>query len=163
MYYENIYSIPYQTLKTRGIKCILFDLDNTCVSYHEKKPTKELKKLFANLNRMGFKVVIFSNATNKRIEPFRVLPVLCHPFSKKPFKKNFIKIVKELNYQIDEVCIIGDQLFTDVLGGKRVGIQTCLVDPLSPYDFIGTKPFRFLEKMIKRHLKLEVGDVSNEV
>ena len=163
MYYHSIYTVPYESLKKRGIKCVLFDLDNTCVGYHEKKPTKELKKLFDNLNHLGIKVVIFSNTTPKRIEPFQELPVLCHPLSRKPFKGNFIKILREFHLKKENVCIIGDQLFTDVLGGNRIGIKTCLVEPLSPYDFIGTKLFRFLEKRIKKHLKLEIGDMDDKV
>ena len=59
MYQENIYKINYKKLKNKGIKCLLFDLDNTCVGYHEKNPTKELKELFQNLTKLGFKVIIF--------------------------------------------------------------------------------------------------------
>ena len=54
--------------------------------------------------------------------------------------------MRKYNYLKSEVCIIGDQLFTDILGGNRVGITTCLVDPLTKDDFILTKIFRALEK-----------------
>ena len=148
LYYKSIYDVPYQELKKRGINCLLFDLDNTCVGYKEKVPNKNLKDLFIKLNKMKFKVIIFSNARKKRLIPFKELPVICHPFSKKPLKFNFNKIIKQYNYQKEEVCIIGDQLFTDILGGNRVGITTCLVDPLTKDDFIITKIFRKIEKKI---------------
>ena len=147
MYQKNIYTIDYDKLKKEKIKCLLFDLDNTCVGYHEKNPTKELKELFNKLTKKGFEVIVFSNATSKRLMPFNKLKVEIHPNSRKPFKKNFIKILKEYEYQKEEVCIIGDQLFTDILGGNRTGIKTCLVDPLTNEDFILTKIFRASEQI----------------
>jgi len=142
---SSIYNMDYQKLKKKKIKCLLFDLDNTCVGYHEKNPSDNLKKLFDNLTKQGFNVIIFSNATPKRLHPFTSLGVVCHPASKKPFKKNFKKILTQYHYEKQEVCIIGDQLFTDILGGNRVGIMTCLVDPITKEDFILTKIFRSLE------------------
>lgn len=148
MYQESIYTINYEKLKTENVKCLLFDLDNTCVGYHEKNPTKELKKLFKKLTKMNFKIIIFSNATSKRLEPFNTLNVILHSASRKPFKKNFYKILTNYSYEKSEVCIIGDQLFTDILGGNRIGIKTCLVNPMTNEDFIFTKLFRAIEELI---------------
>lgn len=148
MYQESIYKINYEKLKKDKIKCLLFDLDNTCVGYHEKNPTKELKELFKSLTKMGFKIIIFSNSTNKRLAPFSTLNVILHPNSKKPLKKNFNKILIKYHYQKKDVCIIGDQLFTDILGGNRTGIKTCLVDPMTKEDFILTKILRKTEGFI---------------
>lgn len=145
MYQKSIYAIDYSRLKQSGIKCLLFDLDNTCVGYHEKNPTKELKQLFQKLTNMGFRIIIFSNAMPKRLIPFGNLGVECHPASQKPLMRNFKKILMKYDYQKEEVCIIGDQLFTDIVGGNRVGIVTCLVEPLSNEDFILTKIFRMME------------------
>lgn len=147
IYQESIYAINYEKLKKNNIKCLLFDLDNTCVGYHEKNPTKELKKLFNNLTKMGFKVIIFSNAPSKRLAPFSSLNIILHPSSRKPFKKNFLKVLTEYNYDKNEVCIIGDQLFTDILGGNRVGIKTCLVNPMTNEDLIFTKILRATEQL----------------
>ena len=147
MYQKSIYTIDYKKLKDKKIKCLLFDLDNTCVGYKEKKPTKQLKKLFLELTQMGFKVIIFSNSNKKRLAPFSKLGVICHPNSKKPLPANFKKILSKYEYSKNEVCIIGDQLFTDILGGNKVGIMTCLIDPLSKEDFIFTKIFRLMEQI----------------
>ena len=147
MYQESIYTIDYDKLKKKHIKCLLFDLDNTCVGYHEKFPTKELEELFSELTKKGFKVIIFTNATSKRVVPFIKMHIVCHSSSKKPLKKNFQKIMKQYKLAKEEICIIGDQLFTDILGGNRVGIVTCLVEPLTNNDFIITKLFRLGEKL----------------
>ena len=42
IYVKSIYDINYDNLKERGIKCILFDLDNTLVPTHTKDPSKKL-------------------------------------------------------------------------------------------------------------------------
>lgn len=148
MYCANIYNIDYQKLKDKHIKCLLFDLDNTCVPYPQKTPTEELKKLFKDLIKMDFKVIIFSNTTPNRLDKFKDLGVEVFGLSRKPSTKNFYKILTKYFYQKKEVCIIGDQLFTDILGGNKVGIYTLLVDPLGPKDFIATKLSRLLEKII---------------
>ena len=78
MYQKSIYHIDYDKLQDDGIKCLLFDLDNTCVPYKDKEPNKKLIELFETLKDMDFKLIIFSNATKRRIFPFkRTLNVDC--------------------------------------------------------------------------------------
>ena len=158
MYQKSIYHIDYDKLYEDGIRCLLFDLDNTCVSYKEKEPNKKLKELFDNLKEDGFKVIIFSNASKKRLLPFKkYLNVDCSASSKKPLKGKFIKILKLFKFDLSEVAIIGDQLFTDVYGGNRVGIKTILVNPMSKNDAFYTKFFRLLEiRAYKNLLKRDI-------
>ena len=70
MYQKDIYSIDYKKLKSYGIKCILFDLDNTLVAPYIKKPPRKLKDFIERIKDMKFKVIIYSNASKKRISPF---------------------------------------------------------------------------------------------
>lgn len=149
IYNKDIYSINYQKIKDNNIKCLLFDLDNTIATLDDNQPSKETIKLFNELKRMDFSVYIFSNALPKRVEPFRrTLKVIGVPFALKPLKRNFKRMLK--TFKKEEIAIIGDQIFTDVFGGNKVGITTILVDPISKKDLIITKIFRFLEKLVKR-------------
>ena len=94
IYQKSIYDINYDTLKTRGIKCLLFDLDNTLVPVTVKKPTKKVSDLFEDLKRKGFKLIIVSNSPKKRVAPFK--DYLCTDsayFSFKPLKRKYNKIV----------------------------------------------------------------------
>lgn len=153
VYQKSIYAINYQKLWNQGIKCLLFDLDNTLVPPSIKEPTKELKELFNELKKMGFKLIIFSNSPKKRLKPFKEqLNVDCSASSKKPFSKKFLLVLSEYNYLVNEVAIIGDQILTDIVGGNKVGILTVLVNPISKKDFIYTKFNRFLEKRIIKKL-----------
>ena len=153
MYYPNIYEIDYKKLKELGIKCLLFDFDNTCMGYKDKNLSNELITLFKKLKKMGFFIIIFSNARNKRLNQFKEINIDYNSLSKKPLQIEFKKILTKYNYKKEELCIIGDQIFTDILGGNRFKIQTCLVDPLTNKDFIITKLFRQIEKRIIKKLK----------
>ena len=163
MYQKSIYSINYEKLYDCGTRCLLFDLDNTCVPYVEKVPSKKLIDLFDYLKDMGFKVILFSNATKKRLEVFKnTLVVDCSYSSRKPSKRKFLKVLKMYNFDLSEVAIIGDQLFTDILGGNRVGIKTILVNPMSKKDMPLTFIFRILErgqfKKFKKRGILKLGE-----
>jgi HAD superfamily phosphatase (TIGR01668 family) len=158
VYQKSIYTINYNKLKNNGIKCLLFDLDNTLVPYSEKKPNDKVIELFNDLKKQGFKVVLFSNSPKKRLRPFKeILEVDCCARACKPSPKKFISVIEELGFNISEVAIIGDQLLTDILGGNNVGITTILTDPLTKKDLIVTKFNRFLEgivikKLLKKNL-----------
>ncbi len=153
VYQKSIYAINYQKLWNQGIKCLLFDLDNTLVPPSVKKPNEKLQELFNDLKKMGFKLIIFSNSPKKRIKPFKdMLEVDCSASSKKPCKKKFLLVLSQYNYLVNEVAIIGDQILTDVLGGNNVGILTVLVNPVSKKDIFVTKFGRLLEKRIIKKL-----------
>lgn len=154
MYQKNIYVIDYESLKNRGIKCIIFDLDNTLTSPSSIKTSKKLIKLIDDLYEMNFKVVIMSNNFKKRIAPIKeALRVDCLALAMKPLTFGFYKILKRYHLQKSEVVIIGDQLLTDIWGGNKTGITTILVNPVSLVDDITwTKFNRILEKWIVKRL-----------
>ncbi len=154
IYQKSIYHIDYDKLLDDGIKCLLLDLDNTCVPYKDKEPNKKLMELFETLKDMGFKLIIFSNAPKKRIAPFKKkLNVDSLARARKPLKKNFLKVIKMFNYELSDVAIVGDQLYKDILGGNKIGIKTILVNPMSKDDMILTKIiFRPLEGIKYRKL-----------
>lgn len=153
IYTKSIYAINYDKLKEQGIKCLLFDLDNTLVPYSIKEADEKIKQLFDVLKN-DFNVVLFSNSPKTRIKSFKdYLEVDCLASAKKPFRKSFDKILNEFKYEENEVAIIGDQLYTDILGGNKVGIMTILVNPVSNKYPFWTKLGRLNEKRIINKLK----------
>ena len=157
IYQQSIYTINYQKLKESGIKCLLFDLDNTLVPNKIKVATKKLKDLIKELQK-DFKIIIFSNANKNRVNSFvEQLNIEGYHLCAKPFSKRFNMILEKYDYNISEVAIIGDQILTDIVGGNGVGITTLLVNPISPVDGIFTKFNRFLEKRIM--IKLSNNDL----
>lgn len=152
-YQKSVYTIDYKKLKSLGIKCLLFDLDNTLVPCSVDKPNKKVKDLFAELEEMGFKLIIVSNSSRKRLTPFKeILNVDTAALALKPKKDKYLKIMKEYKFEPGEIAAIGDQLMTDVLGANRVGIRSILVNPISNVDFVITSFNRFLEARIMKIL-----------
>ncbi len=149
LYVKSIYYVDYKKLKERGIKCILFDLDNTVAPLSIKKPTKKIKDLFIKLKDMGFKIIIFSNSPKSRLKPFKdELEVDCAFSCKKPMRRKFDLILKLYKFSVSEIVIIGDNIITDVLGGNKVGITTILVNPISAKERFFTKICRKYEAHI---------------
>ncbi len=154
IYQKSIYTIDYSKLWLRGIKCILFDLDNTLIPANKDKPTEKNIELFKELEEMGFKIIIFSNSVSKRVKPFSSrLGVDYSASSFKPLPGKFVKILEKYNFEVDEVAIVGDQILTDVLGGNRVGITTILVNRISNRDIVFTKINRLIENIIFKRLE----------
>ncbi len=153
IYQKSIYDIDYKKLKKKGIKCLLFDLDNTLVPVNTDIPPKKIKELFIYLER-DFKVIIVSNSNKKRLIPFKEgLNVDVAASSHKPLKKKYLRIMEIYNYKEYEIAAIGDQLLTDIFGANRVGITSILINPLGEYEKVGTKINRFFEKFIYRAFK----------
>ena len=153
IYIKSIYYIDYEKLKERGIKCILFDLDNTIAPLSLKQPNKKIKDLFTKLKDMGFKVIIFSNSGKSRLKPYKdALEVDCAFSCRKPMRKKFDLILKEYKFKESEVVIAGDNIITDVLGGNKVGITTILVNPISTKEKLGAKIWRLHERHIMKKL-----------
>lgn len=153
IYQKNIYDIDYKKLKKKGIKCLLFDLDNTLVPVKTETPTKKVRELFAFLES-DFKIIILSNSNRKRLIPFKEgLNVDVAASSKKPFKKKYLKIMDMYKFKHHEIAAIGDQLMTDILGANSVGITSILVNPIGEYEKFGTKINRLMEKVIYYNLR----------
>lgn len=151
IYQKSIYQINYENLKEKGIKCLLFDLDNTIIAYDRVKVSKELKELFIHLKELKFKVIIMSNSSKRRLLKLKEqlhVPIIYRAM--KPFNINFVRVFKQYRYSQTDVAIIGDQLMTDIKGGNNVGIMTILVDPIKESDAFITKFNRYRE-----HRKLE--------
>ena len=97
IYQKSIYYINFDKLYKKGIRCIIFDLDNTLTPAHINKPTKRQKRLIDELRDKGFKIIIMSNAPKHRIEPFKsYLNVDACAFSLKPRKNKYEKIMENL-------------------------------------------------------------------
>lgn len=149
MYQKSIYNIDYKKLKKNGIKCLVFDLDNTLTPVNLKSPSKKLKDLMEDLKNMKFKLVIVSNATKKRVEPFKdILCIDSSYLSLKPFKRKYQRVLKIYNFKENGIACIGDQLLTDIWGANRMGFTSILVNPIGTIDFALTKINRLIENSI---------------
>lgn len=152
-YKKNIFEIDYKKLKSIGIKCLVFDLDNTLGLVSNKNCPDEAVKLIKKLKK-DFIVEICSNNTTGRLKPYLdELEIDGVSWSFKPSIKGVYKIRKKYNLNKKEMCIIGDQIVTDIFTGKRYGIYTVLVDPLGVKDLKITSLNRVIENFILKRYK----------
>lgn len=154
MYQKSIHDIPYSKLKKLGIKCLVFDLDNTIALIDQQLITEDTKKLLTDLKK-DFRVVIISNNVVKRVKSYAdYLDCDYVANAAKPLSKGYRKISKKYHLKKAEMCMIGDQLITDICGGNLYHMFTILVDPLGKKDLKITSLNRFLErKILKRYEK----------
>ena len=154
IYKKSIFDINYDLLKEKGIKCLIYDLDNTLGLISHKRCPDEARELIKKLQK-DFIVVISSNNTKKRLKPYlEELGIDGTSWSMKPSIKSLIYIQAKYKLKKKEMCIIGDQIVTDVLAGNRYRIKTILVDPLGEKDLKITGLNRKLEaKIIDRYEK----------
>ena len=150
MYKKNIFDINYKKLKELGIKCLVFDLDNTLGLIDEKECPAEVKKLLKRLKK-DFKIFISSNNVYERIVPYiEELEIEGEAFSLKPLPKGLMRIRKKYGYKKNQMVMIGDQIVTDILSGNWYGVMTILVDPLGVKDLKITGLNRKVEAIIVR-------------
>lgn len=136
-------------LKERGLKGVILDLDNTLLPHGEEELSPELGRWLAAL-RAEVPIYLLSNALPERFARIqRRLGLPGHAPALKPWL-GFRKALGALGLPAREVAVVGDQVFTDVLGGNLVGAYTVLVPPLREKEFFYTRFIRMLETPFRK-------------
>lgn len=156
---ESVEKIPFVLLERDNIKGLIFDVDNT-ISTMGKGVTEASYKWIKEAKELGYKVCILSNSVNltkvRRIMNDLGVMGLC--FARKPSTKGFEMACNLLDLKKEEVIMIGDQVFTDVLGANRFGIKSILVNPINKKEGPFTLLKRPFEKVILKKLKEDKND-----
>lgn len=127
---DRVFDLSAEKLKKNGIKGIIFDIDNTLAYNAEPEPDETVKTFLETLQKEGFQIALVSNNNKMRVTTYNQNLKLPHMYRAcKPLKFKLNKIIKAFGIGRKETCMVGDQLFTDVWGGKRMGMFTVLVKP----------------------------------
>lgn len=159
---KSVFDINLEVLKSKGIKGIITDLDNTLVAWDVKDATPEVIEWFKQMKENDIKVTIISNNKQERVKVFS--EPLETPFvfsARKPLSKAFKSVAKQMGMKKEEIVVIGDQLLTDVLGGNFAGFYTILVVPIVQTDGKITKINRKIERRILHYMR-EKGKITWE-
>lgn len=146
---NSIYEINKVWLQERQLESLIVDLDNTLLGRAENQPDERLKAWVQNLQADGVKLIVLSNNWSPRVKKIADalgLKVIAPAY--KPFTKAFRQALKKINAQAAKTAVVGDQLFTDIIGGNWLKLYTVLVPPASDVDLIHTKILRVVEKFI---------------
>ena len=145
-YLESAYDVPYEELYERGFRGILFDIDNTLVGFRAPKPTDANLALFARLREQGIAFAIASNNNKVRVGTFAEgLGISAYHRACKPLGFALAKLRKEFGLKSNQIALVGDQIYTDMLGGNLAGMITVLVEPIDQKETIFFKIKRALE------------------
>jgi uncharacterized protein len=146
-----LHDVPHEELEAAGIRGLIVDLDNTLLGFHETELAREHLDWVARARERGFRIVMLSNNFPERVTALAAqLDVTCFPNALKPLPFGFLRAKRCLQLRRREIAVVGDQLFTDVLGGKLCGHYTILTEPIELQDFGLTRFFRFFERMVLR-------------
>ena len=124
---ESVFTIDYDKLYAMGIRGLIFDIDNTLV-HHGDDSTPAIDDLFREIQAKGFKTLLLSNNEEKRINRFilNIRTYYIHD-ADKPKPAAYWRALEVMELEKDQVVVIGDQVFTDVLGANLAGMPSILV------------------------------------
>lgn len=151
LYLDSVKNINPMLLKKNNIKGLILDVDNTLIDYY-RNLVEGAEKWCEELKNEGIKCIILSNS-NKRSKVEEVaekLNIDYIMFAKKPLKSGFKRALSKLELKPEEVAVVGDQLFTDVIGAKRMNMFSILVKQVGEKDIFITKLKRPIENAIIR-------------
>ncbi len=157
IFVKSIYELPLEELKARGIKGLVFDIDNTVAPFDIAEPENDLIELFLFLRKQGFRLCILSNNNKARVRLFnKNLRTLAVHKAGKPGVRKLKQALKKLKLAPENTAIVGDQVFTDMWCGHRAGLTCILTAPICNRDQLITKIKRGAEKLVlKEYFKRE--------
>lgn len=158
---DSAYEIEYEELYGKGYRGIIFDIDNTLVP-HGARADRRAVEFFERLHGMGFQTILLSNNKEPRVKTFNDEVRSQYIFrAGKPGRAGYEEAMKRMGTTRENTLFVGDQLFTDVWGAKRIGIVTYLVKPIHPKEEIQIVLKRRLEKIVLYFYRKKMDKSSN--
>jgi HAD superfamily phosphatase (TIGR01668 family) len=147
-YVDSTYVIDFKSLYQKGYRGVLFDIDNTLVG-HGADADERAKNLFKTLKEIGFQSCLISNNQRERVERFnKEIQTNFIYNAHKPSGVNYRKAMEIMGTDLSNTLFVGDQLFTDVFGAKRIGMKNILVKPIGSKEEIQIVLKRYLERIV---------------
>jgi HAD superfamily phosphatase (TIGR01668 family) len=150
---SSIYDLDLEGLWQRGIRGMILDLDNTLVPWGYAEVGEELRAWVGRARARGFRLCLSANARAGRVGEIASrlgIPGIAN--AGKPRRRAFRRAMEIMGTTPAQTAMVGDQVFTDVLGGNRMGLLTILVTPLGVREFFWTRLVRWPERLVLRAL-----------
>jgi len=150
-----IYAISQSELQKKGIHSLLLDVDGTILNRNSNMIPKAVKNWIRESKKLFSLYLISNNPSKKRIAKIAKELNLRYKYNaSKPGKKVTMLAIQEVNYEVKNIAIIGDRIFTDIIVGNRCNIKTILVKRLNKDGL----PIKFnltliIEKLISCFIK----------
>lgn len=146
----SVYDLDWKRLSEK-YKGVAFDIDNTLVP-HDAPADEKVIALFQRLHGLGMKTMLISNNEEGRVNLFAARLETDYVYKAgKPKKAGYGRAVKKLGLRPGDILFVGDQIFTDVWGANRAGMDTILTEPVDPStDVLQIIIKRWFEKPFRR-------------
>lgn len=145
--FDKVHCITPDILIKLNIKALILDLDNTLTTHDNPVPAEHVLEWIACMKNSGIKLMIVSNNSYERVKPFaEKLGLDFVPDGRKPLSKGFREAQLKLGVPFENISVVGDQIFTDILGANLCGIKSIFVFPIEYEKTAFFKIKRTLEK-----------------
>ncbi|GAA6396125.1 hypothetical protein I4300191C4_07820 [Solibaculum mannosilyticum] len=157
---KRIIQITLEDLRSFGIRGLLLDVDNTLASHGKPEPLEGVEDWITFMREAGIKMAIISNNDSARVSPFAKrlgLPFVAKAM--KPLPSGVKRGVHLLGLPPDTIAVVGDQVYTDVMGAHLAGTKAVLVEPVDEYETWSFRLRRRLERgVIRRYRRMHGED-----
>lgn len=151
---HSLIEITPELLSALRVRAIVLDADNTMSAHSAQTPFPGVMEWTQKMKAAGYHLVVVSNNYEKRVAPFAAqfgLPYTS--FACKPSPFGYLRAKKSAGVKIRECLVVGDQIFTDILGANLCGMKSILLDPLSPDPSATVRFKRRLESILRPHYR----------
>ncbi len=156
---DKLTDVTAQLLHNRNIRLLMLDFDNTIVPYTTSTPTGEMDAWLKEMAASDIQLCVVSNSHKDRVKIFcGKYGIACITHANKPFTKGIRECLEKFGCPARQAAIVGDQIFTDTLGGNAANVTTILVRAIDNHNFwlkarhVLEKPFIYLAR--KRRITL---------
>jgi len=157
---EKLTDLTPELLSDHGITLLMLDFDNTIVPYTTDIPEQEMEAWLKNMLTSQVQICVVSNSRKPRVQVFcQKWEIPCITHAKKPFSKGIRECLRRFETAPSHAALVGDQIYTDTLGGNCAGVTTILVRAIDNHNFwlklrhVAEKPFIYAAR--KRRLTHE--------
>ena len=145
-------------LKSRNIRLLMLDFDNTIVPYTTNTPTEAVENWLRAILASDIQLCVVSNSKRDRVKIFCAKYGMdCITHAKKPFSKGIRECLDRYGIPADQAALVGDQIYTDTLGGNGSGVTSILVEAIDNHNFwlkarhVLELPFIYLARKRRMH------------
>ena len=150
---DELTDLTPELLKRQGIRLLMMDFDNTIVPYTTNIPTEKMEAWLRMMVQSDIRLCVVSNSKKDRVRVFcgkYGIPVITQ--ANKPGTRGIEECLAQFGIDRKEAAIVGDQIFTDTLGGNRAGVTPILIRAIDNHNIwlklrhVAELPFIFVSR-----------------
>ena len=150
--YPSIFDVDLSSLYDKGVRGLILDVDNTLKPPGRSGPGEDVVSWLNSARDAGFGICLLSNSLRGHVLRFSSgLGLYSLTYARKPAAAGFLKAMRLLDCDAGQACVVGDQIFTDVLGAKRLGLMAVYVKPITRSEEITVRLKRIPESYVLKY------------